>query len=98
MKGYGLEDLIREELPVLHADMNAKVEQTELEMSELVGQGEAGQTYDVLIADGNKPGNELVDRVVQALMDETRTIEKIINGLQLHDVSIEGSSSLPEVR
>jgi uncharacterized iron-regulated protein len=38
----------------------------------------------------------VINRIVSALMEETRTIEKIINVLQLQNVSIEGSSSLPD--
>jgi len=36
----------------------------------------------------------VITRIVNALMEETRTIEKIINALALTNVSIEGSDSL----
>lgn len=92
----GLEDYLRLEEPGLHAEMNARLEATELAMTALVELGEAGQTYDVLIANGNVDGEAVINRIVSALMEETRTIEKIINVLQLQNVSIEGSSSLPD--
>jgi putative iron-regulated protein len=93
--GASLEDLIRAQAPALHAEMSARLEATELGMTELAEKGEAGQTYDVLIASNNAEGEELINRIVNALMEETRTIEKIINQLQLQNISIEGSDSLP---
>ena len=92
----GLEDYLRQQEPGLHAEMNARLEETELAMTALVERGEAGQTYDVLIANANADGEAVINRIVSALMEETRTIEKIINVLQLQNVSIEGSSSLPD--
>jgi putative iron-regulated protein len=51
----------------------------------------------VLIAAGNSKGEALINAVVTALIEETNTIEKIINVLDLQNVSIEGSDSLPAV-
>ena len=55
---------------------------------------ESGNTFDVLIGRDNAQGEEIITRIVDALMEETRTIEKIINELSLVNVSIEGSESL----
>lgn len=93
--GVGLEDLLRAEFPAVHAEMNARLEETELAMTALVEAGQSGNTYDVLIANGNSEGEAMINRIVTALMEETRSIEKVINSLQLQNVSIEGSSSLP---
>lgn len=93
VSGASLEALLREQQPGLHAEMSARLEATELAMNALVELGEARQTYDVLIASGNSEGEAVINRIVLALMEETRSIEKIINVLQLQNVSIEGSSS-----
>lgn len=95
VEGPSLEDMISADAPPLHAEMSARLEATDLAMTELADSGEAGQTYDVLIANNNLAGEELINRVVNSLMEETRTIEKIINQLQLQNISIEGSDSLP---
>lgn len=92
----GLEAFLYQHEPALHAEMNARLEETESAMRVMVDLGEAGQPFDMLIAQGNSEGEAVVNRVVEALMEETRSIEKIINALQLQNVSIEGSSSLPE--
>jgi putative iron-regulated protein len=93
--GPGLEQLLRIVAPAEHADMNAKVESTELAMTALV---EQKSPYDVLIASGNAVGEQLLNNTVTALMEETRSIEKIISALGLQNVSIEGSDSLPAVQ
>ena len=48
----------------------------------------------MLIAAGNSPGETLINNTVQALMEETHSLEKIISTLGLQNVSIKGSDSL----
>jgi len=94
VQGASLEAMLRANAPVEHAEMSARVESTELAMTALV---EQESPYDVLIAAGNSKGEALINAVVTALIEETNTIEKIINVLDLQNVSIEGSDSLPAV-
>ncbi|HEY0963247.1 MAG TPA: imelysin family protein [Pseudomonadales bacterium] len=96
--GPSLEDMVRVIEPALHAEMSARLEATQLAMQAIVDSGEAGDTYDVLIASGNAEGEALINTVVTALMEQTRTLEEIIGVLQLQNVSIEGSTSLPETQ
>ncbi len=95
--GPSLEDMILALEPALHAEMSARLEATQLAMRAIVDQGEAGNTYDVLIANGNLEGETLINAAVTALMEQTSTLEKVIGVMQLQNVSIEGSTSLPEV-
>ena len=95
LSGPSLESLLFMTDPALHAEMSARLESTELGMTALVEQARLGNTYDVLIASGNTEGEALLNRIVASLMEETRTIERIISTLQLQNVSIEGSDSLP---
>jgi putative iron-regulated protein len=74
--------------------MMARLEETESAMQRMVDEGESGNTFDVLIGRDNAQGEEIITRIVDALMEETRTIEKVINELALVNVSIEGSESL----
>ena len=92
--GASLESLIRQQAPGIHAEMMARLEETESAMAAMVAEAEKGNTFDVLIGRDNEAGEAIVSRVVDALMEETRTIEKIINELALTNVSIEGSDSL----
>jgi putative iron-regulated protein len=96
--GPSLEDLVRAIDPGLHAEMNARIEATQSAMQEIVAQAEAGNTYDVLIANGNAEGETIINAAVAGLMEQTSTLEKIIGALQLQNVSIEGSTTLPETQ
>ncbi len=93
--GPSLEALLRTEYPVLHAEMNARMEEAMSAVRAMAERGEAGEPYDMLIASGNEEGELIINRTVTALMELTRTIEKVIAELGLQNVSIEGSSSLP---
>jgi putative iron-regulated protein len=94
VSGASLADLISQQAPAISAEMMARLEETESAMQRLVDEGESGNTFDVLIGRDNAQGEEIITRIVDALMEETRTIEKIINALSLVNVSIEGSESL----
>lgn len=95
--GPSIEDMLLVLAAPEHAEMSARVESTELAAQALVDLAEAGKPYDVLIANGNAEGEEAINRLVNALMDETRAIEKVIGALGLQNVSIEGSDSLPAI-
>ena len=99
VSGPALADLMRQEAPDVHAEMMARLEETEFAMTALVAEAERGNTFDVLIGRDNTEGEAIITRIVDSLMEETRTIEKIINALGLTNVSIEGSASLdnPEI-
>jgi putative iron-regulated protein len=97
ISGPSINGMIRQQAPALYAEMRARLEETELAMTALVDEGRRGNTYDVLIASGNTEGEAIITRIVDALMEETRTIEKIINELALANVSIEGSDSLDNI-
>jgi putative iron-regulated protein len=96
--GPSLEDTVRAIDPALHAEMSARLEATQLAMQAIVAAAEAGNTYDVLIASGNLEGETLINAAVAGLMEQTSTLEKIIGALQLQNVGIEGSTSLPETQ
>lgn len=94
--GPSLADLILQQAPEVSAEMFARLEETESAMSAMVNAAEQGKPFDVLIGRDNTEGEVIIDRIVVALMEETRTIEKIINELDLNNVSIEGSISLDD--
>jgi putative iron-regulated protein len=96
VSGPSLADLILQQAPEISAEMFARLEETESAMSAMVEAAEQGQPFDVLIGRDNAEGEVIIDRAVDALMEETRTIEKIINELALNNVSIEGSTSLDD--
>lgn len=96
ISGPSLSALMLQEAPGVSAEMMARLEETESAMQALVSAAEQGKPFDVLIGRDNAEGEEIITRIVEALMEETRTIENIINALGLVNVSIEGSTSLDD--
>lgn len=94
VKGASLSDLVKAKNPALNDEMLGKLQATENAMQKMVDQAAKGNTFDVLIGASNKQGNKIVKDVVDALVSQTRTTEKIIVALGLENISIEGSDSL----
>jgi putative iron-regulated protein len=94
VSGNSLSELIQSRDAALDAEMKAKLEATEQAMQAMVDQAAKGNTFDVLIGEGNTEGNQIVNAVVDALVDQARTTEKIIQALNLQNIQIEGSDSL----
>lgn len=78
----------------LDSEMQSKLSATMDRMGEMVARGEAGEAYDQMIGEGNDEGNAVVLAAIDALVDQTTSIERIVAQLELGDVSIEGSDSL----
>jgi putative iron-regulated protein len=49
-----------------------------------------------MIGEGNDAGNAVVERVVQALLDQTKSIERAVAVLDLKAIEFEGSDSLDD--
>ncbi len=47
-----------------------------------------------MIGEGNEEGNAIVQAAIDALIDQTRSIERVIAALDLHNIELEGSDSL----
>ena len=47
-----------------------------------------------MIGVNNPEGNAIVQAAIDALMDQTRTIERIVTALKLKPIKLEGSDSL----
>jgi putative iron-regulated protein len=49
-----------------------------------------------MIGEGNEAGNEVVERVISALRDQTKSIERAVAALDLKAIEFEGSDSLDD--
>jgi putative iron-regulated protein len=49
-----------------------------------------------MIGEGNAEGNAVVQAVIDALVAQTRTIERVVTALGLGGIAIEGSDSLDD--
>jgi putative iron-regulated protein len=52
------------------------------------------ESYDQMIGEGNEAGNEVVERAISALLDQTKSIERAVAALDLKAIEFEGSDSL----
>ena len=55
---------------------------------------ETVEAYDQMIGEGNDEGNATVQAVVDALVEQTRPIERVVAVLGLESIAFEGSDSL----
>jgi putative iron-regulated protein len=94
VEGPSLSDLAKEKDPALDAEMRNKLDATLAAMQVLRTRAEAGEAYDQMIAEGNATGNAAVQAAIDGLVDQTRTIERVVSVLGLQGVAIEGSDSL----
>ena len=56
---------------------------------------DGGEAYDQMIGEGNAEGNAVVETAIQAFIDQTRSIERVVTTLGIGGgITIEGSDSL----
>ncbi|MDF0603338.1 imelysin family protein [Psychromarinibacter sp. C21-152] len=94
VEGAALSDLVAASNPELDAEMRDKLAKTMRELGQIKYVAEAGMAYDQMLARGNVAGEKLVMGGVNALIDQTRTIERIVADLGLDQIEFEGSDSL----
>ncbi len=94
LEGASLSQIVQEKDTQLDAEMKQKLGRTLAAMGTLKERAETVEAYDQMIGENNAAGNAVVQNAIDALVDQTRTIERIIVALDLGSVSLEGSDSL----
>ncbi|GFE66231.1 imelysin family protein [Litoreibacter roseus] len=94
--GPSLSSLVAVASPDIDAELTAKLNATMFEMSELKTAAEAGFAYDQMLERGNEQGEALIMGAVDALIDQTRSIERAVDVLGVDTISFEGSDSLDD--
>jgi len=90
-----LSDLVRGVDPDLDAEMGAKLAATMVAMGNIKARADQGvEAYDQMIGYGNAEGNALVQAAIDALVDQTRAIERLVAALDASSINVEGSDSL----
>src|SRR3546814_15423932 len=88
-----MSDLVAAKDKAVDADMKAKLEAAEAAAAAMVKRAESVEAYDQMIGEGNAEGNAVVEKVVQALTIQTRSIERAVATLDLTTPEFEGSDS-----
>nr|WP_321462012.1 imelysin family protein [uncultured Cohaesibacter sp.] len=94
VSGPSLSDLVAEADKDLDAELTGKLDTTMLKLGAIKSAAEAGFSYDQMLARGNAGGEALVMGGVNALVDQTKSIERVVSALKLNDIEFEGSDSL----
>lgn len=94
LQGASLGDLVASANPELDAEMQAKLANTMTALGAIKAAAEGGFAYDQMLEQGNAKGEALVMGGVTALVDQTRSIERIVPALELDAIAFEGSDSL----
>jgi putative iron-regulated protein len=92
--GASVSDLVKAKSPEVDAEMRAKLDATMDAMNTLYLRALTTEPYDQMIGEGNDTGNKVVQDVVDALLAQTKAIERAVATLDLKSIEFEGSDSL----
>jgi putative iron-regulated protein len=94
MTGPSLSELVAASDKKLDEEMKGKLNKTLDAMHAMEKRGQTVEAYDQMIAEGNKDGNAVVQAAIDGLVDQTKTVERVIAALDLGKIELEGSDSL----
>ncbi len=94
MTGPSLSELVAAKDAALDTEMKAKLTKTLDAMNAMAKRAETVEAYDQMIGEGNAEGNATVQAAIDGLIDQTKTIERVIASLDLGTIELEGSDSL----
>ena len=92
--GPSVSDLVRAKSPEVDAEVRTKLDATMDAMNAMYLRALTTESYDQMIGEGNEAGNAVVQKVVDALLDQTKSIERAVATLDLKAIEFEGSDSL----
>jgi putative iron-regulated protein len=92
--GPSVSDLVKAKSPEVDAEVRAKLDATMQAMNALYLRALTTESYDQMIGEGNAQGNAVVQRAVDALLDQTKSLERAVAALDLKSIEFEGSDSL----
>ncbi len=92
--GPALADLVAAGDAAVDTDLRAKLDATVVALGAIKAAAEGGMAYDQMLAPGNAEGEKLITAGVDALVTQTRAIERAVTTLGLSKIAIEGSDSL----
>ncbi|APO88127.1 imelysin family protein [Marivivens sp. JLT3646] len=96
IEGPGLTALVAAVDPALDDEVRGKLDTTMVALTAIVAAAENGMAYDQMLDRRNAEGEALIMAGVDGLIDQTRSFERIVGALSLHDVAFEGSDSLDD--
>ncbi len=94
VSGPSLSGLMAEADPAIDAALRADLDRTMARLAQIKAVAEAGLAYDQMLAQGNANGEALIMAAADALVAQTRSIERAVAALGLDEIGFESSDSL----
>ncbi len=94
VQGPSLSDLLAEQAPTVNQQLLDRLQATRAAMGRLVERAETTEAYDQMIGPDNPEGNAVVQAAIDALTEQTRSIEQAVAALGLAPIAFESSDSL----
>lgn len=94
VKGASIAQLVAKTDGKLADEMLASLRKTSAAMNVMIERSQSVEAYDQMIGEGNTDGNKVIQDVVDALSNQTKSIQRIAASLQLDGIEVEGSDSL----
>ena len=94
VSGESLSSLVAAADPATDESLRRGLSDSVARLGDLKTVAEAGTSYDQLLARGNAAGEALIMAAVDALVAQTRDIERAVDALGLQQIGFEGSDSL----
>jgi putative iron-regulated protein len=92
--GASVSDLVKAKAPDVDKEVRAKLDATMDAMNAMYLRALTTESYDQMIGEGNDEGNKVVQNVIDALLAQTKAIERAVAALDLKAIEFEGSDSL----
>ncbi|TNM66376.1 imelysin family protein [Aliirhizobium smilacinae] len=94
MTGPSLSDLVAAKNKALDKEIKGKLDATLAAMNVMKDRAQKVEAYDQMIGENNTKGNAVVQKAIDGLIDQTKSIERVIASLDLGKIELEGSDSL----
>lgn len=94
VSGPSVSALVAAKNSALDTEMRTRLDATMAALGRIKTAAEAGFAYDQMLERGNKAGEALIMGGVEALIAQTRSIERVVADLGLSKIQFEGSDSL----
>ena len=96
VSGPSLSDLVAKADAAVDAELRDRLDVTMVELGQIKTAAEAGFSYDMMLERGNAEGEALIMSAVDALVGQTRVIERAVTALGVDTIAFEGSDSLDD--
>lgn len=94
LQGPAIANLVKAADPAVDVELAAKIDMTIAALEAVAKRAENGEAYDQMIGEGNAEGGKSVQGAIDALIAQTKTIERAVAALKLDSIKFEGSDSL----